>query len=158
MQGNPKVIALLNEALKEELTAINQYFLHAEMCDKWHYYKVGGYIKKQSIDEMKHAEVLIERILFLDGAPNLTELMKLTVGQNVKEQLESDLKLEIGAVAMYNRAVQVSRDEGDNASRDLFERLLKDEEEHVDWLEAQLYQISEMGYERYLSQQIREEK
>ena len=84
--------------------------------------------------------------------------MKLTVGQNVKEQLESDLKLEIGAVAMYNRAVQVSRDEGDNASRELFERLLKDEEEHVDWLEAQLYQISEMGYERYLSQQIREEK
>jgi bacterioferritin len=158
MQGNPKVIALLNEALKEELTAINQYFLHAEMCENWHYNKLGGYIKKQSIDEMKHAEVLIERILFLDGAPNLTELMKLTVGQNVKEQLESDLKLEIGAVAMYNRAVQVSRDEGDNASRDLFERLLKDEEEHVDWLEAQLYQISEMGYERYLSQQIREEK
>ena len=158
MQGNPKVIALLNEALKEELTAINQYFLHAEMCENWHYDKSGSYIKKQSIDEMKHAEVLIERILFLDGAPNLTELMKLTVGQNVREQLESDLKLEIGAVAMYNRAVQVSRDEGDNASRELFERLLKDEEEHVDWLEAQLYQISEMGYERYLSQQIREEK
>ena len=107
---------------------------------------------------MKHAEVLIERILFLDGAPNLTELMKLTVGQNVREQLESDLKLEIGAVAMYNRAVQVAREEGDNASRELFERLLKDEEEHVDWLEAQLYQIYEMGYERYLSQQIREEK
>ena len=158
MQGNPKVIALLNEALKEELTAINQYFLHAEMCENWHYDKLGSYIKKQSIDEMKHAEVLIERILFLDGAPNLTELMKLTVGQNVREQLESDLKLEIGAVGMYNRAVQVSRDEGDNASRELFERLLKDEEEHVDWLEAQLYQISEMGYERYLSQQIREEK
>jgi bacterioferritin len=158
MQGNPKVIAILNEALKEELTAINQYFLHAEMCENWHYDKLGSYIKKQSIDEMKHAEVLIERILFLDGAPNLTELMKLTVGQNVREQLESDLKLEIGAVAMYNRAVQVSRDEGDNASRELFERLLKDEEEHVDWLEAQLYQISEMGYERYLSQQIREEK
>ena len=128
------------------------------MCENWHYDKLGSYIKKQSIDEMKHAEVLIERILFLDGAPNLTELMKLTVGQNVREQLESDLKLEIGAVGMYNRAVQVSRDEGDNASRELFERLLKDEEEHVDWLEAQLYQISEMGYERYLSQQIREEK
>src|SRR5690348_6520916 len=113
MQGNPKVIALLNEALKEELTAINQYFLHAEMCENWHYDKLGSYIKKQSIDEMKHAEVLIERILFLDGAPNLTELMKLTVGQNVREQLESDLKLEIGAVGMYNRAVQVARDEGD---------------------------------------------
>ena len=158
MQGNPKVIALLNEALKEELTAINQYFLHAEMCENWHYDKLGSYIKKQSIDEMKHAEVLIERILFLDGAPNLTELMKLTVGQNVREQLESDLKLEIGAVGMYNRAVQVSRDEGDNASRELFDRLLRDEEEHVDWLEAQLYQIQELGYERYLTQQIREEK
>jgi len=158
MQGNPKVIAQLNEALKEELTAINQYFLHAEMCENWHYDKLGDYIKKQSIDEMKHAEVLIERILFLDGSPNLTELMKLTIGQNVKEQIESDLKLEIGAVALYNRAIQISRDEGDNASRELFERLLKDEEAHVDWLEAQLHQIREIGYERYLSQQIGEEK
>ena len=158
MQGNPKVIAALNEALKEELTAINQYFLHAEMCENWHYEKLGEYIKKQSIDEMKHAEVLIERILFLDGAPNLTELMKLTVGKNVREQIESDLKLEIDAVAMYNRSIKLCREEGDNASRELFERLLKDEEEHVDWLEAQLHQIGEMGYERYLSQQIREEK
>src|SRR5689334_341232 len=158
MQGKPKVIAALNEALKEELTAINQYFLHAEMCENWHYNKLGEYIKKQSIDEMKHAEVLIERILFLDGTPNMTELLQLTIGKNVKEQLESDLKLEIAAVAMYNRAVQVSRDEGDNASRELFDRLLRDEEEHVDWLEAQLYQIQELGYERYLTQQIREEK
>ena len=158
MQGNSKVIAALNEALKEELTAINQYFLHAEMCENWHYSKLGDYIKKQSIDEMKHAEALIERILFLDGTPNLTELMKLTVGRNVKEQIESDLKLEIEAVTLYNRSIQTARDEGDNASRELFERLLKDEEEHVDWLEAQLYQIGEIGYERYLSQQIREEK
>ena len=158
MQGNPKVIAALNEALKEELTAINQYFLHAEMCENWHYDKLGGYIKKQSIDEMKHAEALIERILFLDATPNLTELMKLAVGQNVKEQIESDLKLEIQAVAMYNRAIRIARDEGDNASRELFERLLKDEENHVDWLEAQMHQIGEIGYERYLSQQIREEK
>jgi len=158
MQGNPKVIAALNEALKEELTAINQYFLHAEMCENWHYSKLGDFIKKQSIDEMKHAEALIERILFLDGTPNLTELMKLTVGKNVREQIESDLKLEVDAVAMYNRAIKLARDEGDNASRELFERLLKDEEEHVDWLEAQMYQIGEIGYERYLSQQIREEK
>ena len=158
MKGKPKVIALLNEALKEELTAINQYFLHAEMCENWHYSKLGEYIKKQSIDEMKHAEELIERILFLDATPNMTELMTLTVGKNVKEQLESDLKLELAAVDMYNRAVQVCRDEGDNTSREIFERLLKDEEEHVDWLEAQLHQIQEMGYERYLSQQIREEK
>src|SRR5436305_2559347 len=126
MQGNPKVIAALNEALKEELTAINQYFLHAEMCENWHYDKLGSYIKKQSIDEMKHAEVLIERILFLDGTPNMTELMRINVGQNVREQIESDLRLEIEAVAMYNNAVRISRDEGDNASRELFERLLKD--------------------------------
>jgi bacterioferritin len=158
MQGNPKVIAALNEALREELQAINQYFLHAEMCENWHYNKLGDYIKKQSIDEMKHAEVLIERILFLDGVPNLTDPMKLTIGKNVKEQLESDLKLEVEAVGLYNRAVQTAREEADNASRELFERLLKDEEAHVDWLEAQLYQIGEIGYERYLSQQIREEK
>lgn len=158
MKGNPKVIAALNEALKEELTAINQYFLHAEMCENWNFSRLGNFIKKQSIDEMKHAEALIERILFLDATPNLTELMQLSVGKNVKEQLESDLKLEIGAVAFYNDAIRIAREEGDNASRELFERLLKDEEEHVDWLEAQVYQIQEIGYERYLSQQIREEK
>ncbi len=158
MQGKPKVIALLNEGLKEELTAINQYFLHAEMCENWRYEKLGHFIKKQSIDEMKHAETLIERILFLDGAPTLTGPIQLTVGSNVKEQIESDLKLEIGAVGMYNAAIQTCRQEGDNASAELFERLLKDEEEHVDWLEAQQHLIDEIGYERYLSQQIREEK
>src|SRR5262249_19282708 len=158
MKGNPKVIAALNEALKEELTAINQYFLHAEMCENWHYDKLGDYIRKQSINEMKHAEELIERILFLDATPKMTEPMTLTVGKNVREQLESDLKLEVEAGAMYNRAVKISRDEGDNASRELFERLLKDEEEHVDWLEAQVFQIGEIGYERYLSQQIGEEE
>ena len=158
MKGKPKVIEVLNEALKEELTAINQYFLHAEMCENWHYDKLGDYIKKQSIDEMRHAESLIERILFLDGTPNLTELLRLTVGKNVREQLESDLKLETGAVEMYNRAVRTCVEEGDNASRELFERLLKDEEQHVDWLEAQIHQINEMGYERYLSQQVREAK
>jgi bacterioferritin len=158
MKGSPKVIAELNAALKEELTAINQYFLHAEMCENWKYNKLGAYIKKQSIDEMKHAEAIIERILFLDGTPNLTELIKLKVGDNVKEQIENDLKLEIDAVAMYNRSVEIARAESDNASRELFERLLKDEEAHVDWLEAQLHQIKELGYERYLSQQIREEK
>jgi len=158
MQGNPKVIAELNSALKEELTAISQYFLHAEMCENWKYSKLADYIKKQSIDEMKHAEVLIERILFLDGAPNMTELLHINVGKNVKEQIESDLKLEVNAVAMYNASVKIARDEGDNASRELFETLLKDEEEHVDWLEAQVHQMKELGYERYLSQQIRDEK
>src|ERR1017187_5225853 len=156
MKGNPKVIAALNEALKEELTAINQYFLHAEMCENWHYDRLGSYIKKQSIDEMKHAEALIERILFLDETPSMTEPMQLTIGKNVKEQLASDLKLEIEAVGFYNRAVQISREEADNASRELFERLLKDEEELVDWLEAQLHQIHEIGYERYLAAQVHE--
>jgi bacterioferritin len=156
MKGNPKVIAELNAALKEELTAINQYFLHAEMCENWKYNKLGDFIKKQSIDEMKHAEMLIERILFLDATPTMSEAMQLNVGQNVRDQLQADLKLEIGAVAMYNNAIKIAREEGDNASRELFERLLKDEEEHVDWLEAQVHQIKEIGYERYLSQQIRE--
>ena len=158
MKGNPKVIEQLNRALREELTAINQYFLHAEMCENWGYGKLSRYIKKQSIDEMKHAEALIERILFLDGTPSLTELMQINIGGNVKEQIESDLKLELNAVAMYNASIRVARDEGDNASRELFERLLKDEEGHVDWLEAQLHQIKEIGYERYLSRQVGEDK
>ena len=145
-------------ALTEELTAINQYFLHAEMCENWKYEKLSKFIKKQSIDEMKHAEELIERILFLDATPNMSELQPLHIGANVREQLENDLALEINAVAMYNESVKIARDQGDNASRELFEKLLKDEEEHVDWLEAQVHQINEMGYERYLSQQIREEK
>lgn len=156
MQGNPKVIAALNEALKEELTAINQYFLHAEMCEAWHYSKLAAHIKKESIDEMKHAESIMERILFLDGIPSMTEPMQLSVGANVKAQLESDLKLEIAAVEMYNRFVNLARAENDNASAELFERLLKDEEGHVDWLEAQMHQISELGYERYLTQQIKD--
>ena len=152
MRGNDKVMAELNEALREELTAINQYFIHAEMCHNWGYHKLGSYIRKQSIDEMKHAEKLIERILFLDGTPKM-EYLDLNVGGNVKGQLEADLKLETNAVAMYNKAIKVSRDNGDDTSRQLFTLLLHDEEDHVDWLEAQLHQIKEMGYERYLSNQ-----
>jgi len=152
MRGNEKVIAQLNLALKEELTAINQYFLHAEMCHNWGYHKLGDYIRKQSIDEMKHAEELIERLLFLDATPKM-EYMELNVGGNVKSQLEADLKLEQNAVRMYNEAVSISREAGDDRSRDLFSKLLADEEEHVDWLEAQMHQIGEIGYERYLSNQ-----
>jgi|SRR5687768_12992873 len=152
MRGNAEVIAQLNTALKEELTAINQYFLHAEMCHNWGYHRLGDYIRKQSIDEMKHAEKLIERILFLDATPKM-EYMELSVGQNVKAQLEADLKLELNAVEMYNKAIKISRDNGDDQSRELFSILLKDEEEHVDWLEAQMHQIKEVGYERYLSNQ-----
>lgn len=152
MRGNDQVIAQLNQALREELTAINQYFLHAEMCHNWGYHRLGDYIKKQSIDEMKHAEELIERLLFLDAVPKM-DYMELSVGANVKGQLEADLKLEHNAVAMYNKSIQVAREAADDQSRELFSKLLKDEEEHVDWLETQLHQIKEIGYERYLSNQ-----
>jgi bacterioferritin len=157
MKGNPKVLAELNKALREELTAINQYFLHAEMCENWGYHKLSEYIKKQSIGEMKHAEVLMERILFLDGSPSMMPL-ELKVGGTVKAMIESDLALETGAVKQYNDAVALATKEGDNGSRDLFVRLLKDEEEHVDFLEAQLHQIKELGYERYLTMQMGEDE
>jgi len=155
MKGSPKVLEQLNNALREELTAINQYFLHAEMCENWGYEKLSEYIKMQSIGEMKHAEALMERILFLDASPTMKP-MELTVGKNVKEMIQSDLDLELGAVRDYNTAIQIAVHEKDNGSRDLFVQLLKDEEEHVDWLEAQLHQIKELGYERYLTMQMGE--
>lgn len=154
MRGNDKVIATLNEMLKEELTAINQYFVHAEMCENWGYKKLSGFIKKQSIDEMKHAEALMERILFLDGTPRMAEVLPLKIGQSVKNQFENDLALEVGAVASYNNAIKLAVEQGDNGSRELFTRLLKDEESHADWLETQLGLIKEMGYEKYLSMQM----
>jgi bacterioferritin len=157
MKGNPKVIAELNKALREELTAINQYFLHAEMCENWGYSKLSDFIKKQSIGEMKHAEVLIERILFLDGSPSMQPL-ELTVGGSVKAMLESDLALELGAVKQYNDSIAIATKEGDNGSRDLFVTLLKDEEGHVDFLEAQMHLIKEVGYERYLTMQMGEDE
>jgi len=155
MKGSTKVIAELNKALREELTAINQYFLHAEMCENWGYERLSEYIKKQSIGEMKHAEALMERILFLDGSPSMKPL-ELTVGKDVRQMLESDLKLEVAAVKDYNAAIQIAVEEKDNGSRDLFLALLKDEESHVDWLEAQVHQIKELGYERYLTMQMGE--
>jgi bacterioferritin len=153
MRGNDQVIAKLNEALREELTAINQYFVHAEMCHNWGYHRLGAYIRKQSIGEMKHAEKLLERIIFLDGVPKM-DALPLNVGGDVRVQIQNDLELELKAVVMYNDAVRLARDAGDNSSRELFERLLRDEEEHVDFLEAQVHQIKQLGYERYLSQQI----
>jgi len=155
MKGNPKVLAELNKALQEELTAINQYFLHAEMCENWGYEKLSDLIKKQSIGEMKHAEVLVERILFLDGSPTMMPL-ELNVGGTVKEMIENDLKLELGAVKDYNNAIAIATKEGDNGSRDLLLQLLKDEEGHVDFLEAQVHLIKELGYERYLTMQMGE--
>jgi bacterioferritin len=153
VKGNEKVIAQLNQALREELTAINQYFLHAEMCHNWGYHKLGAFIRKQSIDEMKHAEKLMERLLFLDASPKM-EYLDLNVGSSVRAQLEGDLKLEQKAIEMYNASIRISREEGDDQSRELFSILLKDEEEHLDWLEQQLHQIKEIGYERYLSLQV----
>jgi bacterioferritin len=156
MKGNPKVIDQLNQALRDELTAINQYFLHAEMSENWGYKKYSKYIKKQSIDEMKHAEALMERILFLDGTPSMQPL-ELAIGKSVKDMVESDLALEHEAVASYNESIRVCVENGDNGSGDLFVRLLRDEEGHVDWLEAQVHQIKEIGYERYLITQTDED-
>lgn len=155
MKGDAQVLDALNRALAEELTAINQYFLHAELCENWGYEKLAKYIKKQSIDEMKHAERLIERILFLDGMPSL-QPSTLSVGHNVQSMLESDKALEQEAVSLYNENIRLSVEKGDNGSKELFTTLLKDEEEHYDWLEAQLHQIGEMGYGQYLAAQLKD--
>ncbi len=157
MRGNEQVIAKLNEALREELTAINQYFVHAEMCHNWGYDRLGNLIRKQSIGEMKHAEELLERIIFLDGTSKM-EPLPLTIGHDVKAQLQNDLNLELNAVVMYNESIKIAREAGDNTSRELFERLLKDEEAHVDFLETQMHQIEQLGYERYLARQIEGEE
>jgi bacterioferritin len=158
MKGKPVVLEALSQMLKEELGAISQYFLHAEMCENWGYERLSELIKKQSIGEMRHAEMLIERILFLEGVPNMGDLPKLNIGKNVKEQLQNDLALEVSAVAEYNQAVAHCQQAGDNASADLLKELLKDEEEHVDFLETQLGLIKDLGLENYLIEQMGEEK
>jgi bacterioferritin len=157
MKGNPKVIEQLNHALREELTAINQYFVHAEMCENWGYDRLAKQIKMRSIAEMKHAESLIERVLFLDGAPSM-EPLALSIGKNVKDMAESDHKSEVEAIALYNEAARIAAEEKDHGTRDLFIRLLKAEEEHLDELEIELHQIAELGYERYLTTQTSEAK
>jgi len=154
VKGDTKIIALLNEVLKAELTAINQYFLHAEMCANWGYYKMAGNTRKESIEEMTHAEKLMERILYLDGTPTMSELFKINIGQTVKAQLENDLELEYTAVKRLNDGIQASVAVGDNGSRELMEKILLDEEHHIDWLEGQLHAIKEMTYENYLAQQL----
>lgn len=154
MRGNEKVINELNEALSAELTAIVQYIVHAEMCQNWGYERLGGFIKKQAVDEMRHAEGLIERILFLDGTPDVALKLSPKIGATVKAQIENDLKAEMDAVKMYNAAVKVCSTAGDNGSRELFERMVKDEEQHTDYLEAQIGMIKEMGYENYLAQHM----
>ena len=150
MKGSTKVLEALNEALSEELTAINQYMLHSEMCENWGYGKLSGFIKKESIDEMKHAEKLIERILFLDGIPNLSKYQKLNIGKTVPAMLQNDLNLELQAVAMYNKLMAIAREEKDNGTAELFKKLLQDEEGHVDGLEEQLGMIKDLGVQNYL--------
>ena len=154
MKGNEGVIAVLNETLKAELTAINQYFLHAEMCENWGYVKLASYLRKESIDEMKHAEALMERILYLDGMPTMNELFPLRIGRNVKEQIQNDLNLELDAIPRLNRGIALAVQVGDNGTRELLTKILTDEEHHVDYLEAQLHIIQEVGIETYLAQQI----
>jgi len=154
MHGNEEILKCLGESLQAELTAINQYFLHSKMCENWGYFRLAGYYRKESIEEMVHAEKLINRILFLDGAPNMTAIGPIRVGINVKMQFESDLALEMDAVKQLNRAIKTSTATGDNASRALFEEILRQEEDHVDYLEGQLHAIGEVGLENYLAQQL----
>ena len=144
-----KVIEELNRALRDELTAIAQYFVHAEMCANWGYQRVADLTQERAITEMRHAEGLIERILFLEGRPTM-EFLEIRIGKSVKEQFEFDRRAETGASALYNRAIDVARQAGDNTSANLFEGNLQDEQEHLDWLDAQLHMIEEIGYERYL--------
>jgi len=151
MKGNKKVIDALNDALSEELTAVNQYFLHSEMCENWGFAKVGAVIKKTAVDEMKHAEALIERILFLEGAPNVTKYLPLLIGKNVPEIIQNNLKLELGAIKSYNKNIRVARDAGDDGSAELFKKHLLDEEGHEDWLETQLDIIETVGLQNYLA-------
>ena len=158
MKGDPKVLTMLNTALKAELTAINQYFLHAEMCENWGYERLAEHTRKESIEEMRHAEKLMERILYLEGTPNMTDYFKINIGKDVAAQFKNDLQLEYDAVKRLNDFVEKCRDLGDNGSRDLLQHILEDEEEHVDWLEAQLGMIQEVGIQNYLAQQIHEGK
>jgi bacterioferritin len=154
MKGDAEVIQLLNDVLSAELTAINQYFIHAMMCRNWHLERLAKHMREESIGEMKHAEDVIERILYLDGVPNMQKYMRVSVGQTVPEMHQFDLDLERDAVARLNPGVELCRAKGDNGSRLLVESILKDEEHHIDWLEAQLTQIQTMGLQNYLAQQI----
>jgi bacterioferritin len=155
MRGNEQLIKSLNARLVEELTAINQYFIHAEMCEDWGYETLQATIKKRSISEMKHAEKLIERILFLEGQPLVSKLDKIFIGKTVDQMHQFDLNAEDSAIKGYNESIRLAADVGDNGTKAILEEILKDEEEHLDWLETQQDQIDQLGLQLYLAEQIR---
>ena len=154
MQGNKKVIARLNHALHDELGATVQYMVQAETCENWGYGRLAAITKSRAIEEMKHAEALIERLLFLDATPDVNVALKPTLGKDVPQQLEAGLADETGAIREYNQAIEICREAGDSGTKDLFERMLHDEERHADFLESQLHSIQEMGIGAYLAQQM----
>jgi bacterioferritin len=156
MKGHADIIALLNDVLGGELVAINQYFLHAKMCENWGFHRLAKKVRDESIDEMKHAETLTERILFLEGLPNLQKLGKLNIGETVKEQLESDLVLEKAAIKRLNDGLELCRRHGDGTTEEILRHILIDEEAHADWIETQLDLIAKLGLELYLSQQLKD--
>jgi bacterioferritin len=154
MQGNSRILELLNDVLTAELTAVNQYFIHAKMCDNWGYERLAKHHRDESIGEMKDADELIERILYLEGVPNMQRLGTVMVGEDVAEQLRLDLELERVAIERLNAGIAACTAEGDNGSRDLLEDILEGEEEHADWLETQLSIIEEIGIAHYLAQHL----
>lgn len=154
MKGNDQVLAVLNDLLADELTAVNQYMVHAGMCANWGYAKLHEAIEKRAIEEMKHAEKLIDRILFLEGVPIVSNLRPMKIGDQVEAQLRNDHDSELGAIKAYNDGIRLAADLGDNGSRELMESILQDEERHTDWLEAQLDQIAHMGIQNYLVEQV----
>jgi len=156
MKGHDQVVTLLNEVLTAELTAINQYFIHARMCENWGYERLWKKVRDESIGEMRHADRLIARILYLEGVPNVQRLGKVNVGQTVPEQLRLDLELEREAVKALNAGIEVCRSLADNGSRELLEDILKAEEDHINWIEAQLELLRQVGDAQYLAQQIKE--
>jgi len=156
MKGTKKMIERLNARLADELTAINQYMVHSEMCDNWGYQRLHEVIEKRAIMEMKHAEKLIARILFLEGLPIVSTLNKMNIGSDVDKQFQNDRGLELSAIRSYNEDIQFAQEAGDNGTRELLVAILKDEEGHIDSIEAQLDQIKQMGIENYLTEQIRQ--
>jgi bacterioferritin len=154
MKGNAEVIKVLNDVLRKELTGINQYFIHSKMCKNWGYEVLADVHWRESIDEMKHADRLIERILFLEGVPNLAAYDKILVGANVQQQLENDRALEQAALTVLKPGIRTCLEINDDASRELLEHFVVDEEHHIDWIETQLHQIDEVGLQNYLAQQI----